>query len=261
VRARFDDADEDAQLPELEIGLHASASSIDFSDLTDRRFGAPEPRAYGDSMTPDPETDAGGTSMQTFSRRAALLIIDVQNGFDAPRWGRRNNPAMEARIVELLTAWRASRRPVIHAKHMSPDPTSPLRPGQPGNDFKRDVTPIDGEAVVEKRVHSCFIGTPLEAELRQQGHDTLVIVGMMTNHCVSTTARMAGNLGFAAWVVSDATATFDRVGPDGIAYSAEQIHAIALSDIHGEFGAVVDTATVLAAMDDADAAASAGEYP
>jgi nicotinamidase-related amidase len=189
--------------------------------------------------------------MQTFSRNAALLIIDVQNGFDAPHWGRRNNPEMEARIVELLSAWRASRRPVIHAKHMSADPTSPLRPGQPGNDFKPAVTPIDGEAVVEKRVHSCFIGTPLEAELRERGHDTLVIVGLMTNHCVSTTARMAGNLGFDAWVVSDATATFDRVGPDGVTYSAEAIHAIALSDIHGEFGAVVDTATVLAA---------AGEY-
>jgi nicotinamidase-related amidase len=186
--------------------------------------------------------------MQTVSRHAALLIIDVQQGFDEPIWGRRNNPEMEARIVELLNAWRASNRPVIHAKHMSVDPTSPLRPGQPGNDFKVEVLPIPGESIVEKRVHSCFIGTPLEADMRLRGHDTLVIVGMMTNHCVSTTVRMAGNLGFAAWVVSDATATFDRVGPDGIKYPAEQIQAIALSDLHGEFGAVVDTATVLAAM-------------
>jgi nicotinamidase-related amidase len=186
--------------------------------------------------------------MQTLSKNAALLIIDVQQGFDEPRWGRRNNPEMEARIVELLNAWRASDRPVIHAKHMSFDPTSPLRPGQPGNDFKAQVTPKPGEPIVEKRVNSCFIGTALEAELRARGHHTLVIVGMMTNHCVSTTTRMAGNLGFAAWVVSDATATFDRVGPDGIQYPAEQIHAIALSDLHGEFGVVVDTATVLAAM-------------
>ncbi|HSS07509.1 MAG TPA: cysteine hydrolase family protein [Rhodanobacteraceae bacterium] len=186
--------------------------------------------------------------MQTVSRHAALLIIDVQKGFDEPGWGRRNNPEMETRIVELLNAWRASNRPVIHAKHMSADPTSPLRPGQPGNDFKVEVIPIAGESVVEKRVHSCFIGTPLESDMRRRGHDELVIVGMMTNHCVSTTVRMAGNLGFAAWVVSDATATFDRVGPDGIRYPAEQIQAIALSDIHGEFGAVVDTATVLAAM-------------
>lgn len=186
--------------------------------------------------------------MQTLSQNAALLIIDVQQGFDEPRWGRRNNPQMEARIVELLNAWRASRRPVIHAKHMSIDPTSPLRSGQPGNDFKAEVTPMPGEYVIEKRANSCFIGTLLEAELRRRRHDTLVIAGMTTNHCVSTTTRMAGDLGFAAWVISDATATFDRVGPDGINYPAEQIQAITLSDLHGEFGAVVDTATVLAAM-------------
>jgi len=204
-------------------------------------------------------TNGKGTSMQTFSQNAALLIIDVQNGFDEPHWGRRNNPQMEARIVELLDAWRASDRPVIHAKHMSVDPSSPLRPGQTGNDFKVRMTPRPGEYVVEKRVNSCFVGTPLEAELRRRRHDALVIVGMTTNHCVSTTARMAGDLGFAAWVVSDATATFDRVGPDGINYPAEQIQAIALSDLNGEFAAVVDTATVLAAMQAPSDAVSARE--
>ena len=99
----------------------------------------------------------------------ALLIIDVQKGFDAPSWGRRNNPQMEQRIVELLTAWRTSKRPVIHAKHMSIDPHSPLRPDQPGNEFKTVVAPLQGELVIEKRVNSCFIGTSLEAELRQRG--------------------------------------------------------------------------------------------
>lgn len=186
--------------------------------------------------------------MQRISLLAALLIVDVQQGFDEPIWGRRNNPAMEARIHELLRAWRASRRLVIHARHMSVDPRSPLRPGQSGNEFKSPFAPIAGEAVIEKRVHSCFIGTALEETLRQRGCNELVIVGMMTNHCVSTTARMAADLGFDVWVVSDATATFNRIGPDGRAHSAEQIHAIALSDIHGEFGAVVDTAAVLAAM-------------
>lgn len=185
--------------------------------------------------------------MQTISQNTALLIIDVQKGFDEPYWGRRNNPQMEARIVDLLSAWRASNRPVIHAKHMSVEPGSPLRPGQAGNDFKVRMTPMPGEYVVEKRANSCFIGTPLEAELRRRRHDTLVIVGMTTNHCVSTTARMAGDLGFDAWVVSDATATFDRIGPDGINYPAEQIQAIALSDLNGEFCRVVDAAAVLTA--------------
>jgi nicotinamidase-related amidase len=184
--------------------------------------------------------------MLSLATNAALLVIDVQKGFEQPSWGRRNNPGMEARIADLLEAWRASRRPVIHARHMSTAATSPLRPGQPGNDFKDVAAPLPGEPVIAKHVNSCFIGTSLEYDLRAWGFNTLVIAGLTTNHCVSTTARMAGNLGFAAWVVSDATAAFDRKGPDGCRYPADLIHAIALSDLHGEFATVVDTETLLA---------------
>ena len=177
-----------------------------------------------------------------------LLVVDLQQGFDAPGWGRRNNPNLELRASELLRAWRGAGRPVVHVRHMSTDPSSPLRPGQPGNEFKPETAPIAGEAVIEKRVNSAFIGTSLETDLRRAGCRGLIIVGLTTNHCVSTTARMAGNLGFVTWVVSDATATFDRVGPDGVEHPAEQIHAIALSDLHGEFATVVDTVAVLAAL-------------
>ena len=156
---------------------------------------------------------------------------------------------MEEHVAELLSAWRSSNRPVIHVKHMSTDPTSPLRPDRPGNAFKAEALPARGERVIEKRVHSGFIGTPLEAELRAAGYETLVIVGLTTNHCVSTTARMAANLGFDTWVVSDATAAFDRVGPDGIRYPAELVHAIALSDLHGEFARIVDTESVLSVIE------------
>jgi nicotinamidase-related amidase len=177
-----------------------------------------------------------------------LLVVDLQQGFDEPRWGRRNNPHMEQRACELLRAWRATGRPVVHVRHMSTEPLSPLRPGQPGNAFKPDTAPVAGETVIEKSVNSAFIGTSLEADLRRAGSRGVVIVGLTTNHCISTTARMAGNLGFVTWVVSDATATFDRVGPDGREYRAEEIHAIALSDLHGEFATVVDTAAVVAAL-------------
>jgi nicotinamidase-related amidase len=174
-----------------------------------------------------------------------LLVIDLQQGFDDPCWGRRNNPHMEERASALLQAWRAAGAPVVHVRHMSTDPASPLRPGQPGNEFKARTAPLGGEVVIEKRVNSAFIGTTLEADLRRAGCGSLTIVGLMTNHCVSTTARMAGNLGFETTVVSDATATFDRVGPDGVHHQAEQIHAVALSDLHGEFATVLDTAAVL----------------
>jgi nicotinamidase-related amidase len=178
----------------------------------------------------------------------ALLLVDLQKGFDEPTWGRRNNPQMESQILVLLQAWRAREWPVFHVRHMSTDPGSPLWPGKPGNNFKEALAPVDGERLIEKRVHSSFIGTSLEEELRRCGCRALVIVGMTTNHCVSTTTRMAGNLGFETWVVSDATSTFDRAGPDGIVYPAELIHAIALSDLHGEFATVLDMQAALVAV-------------
>lgn len=184
----------------------------------------------------------------SFPPNAALLLIDLQRGFDDSSWGRRSTPQLEARVAELLAAWRRSDRPVVHARHMSTVPASPLRPGQPGNDFKEPFAPLPAEAVIEKRFNSCFIGTCLEVDLRRLGCRTLIIAGLTTNHCVSTTARMAGNLGFDTWVVSDATAAFDRTGPDGVAHPAELVHQLALSDLHHEFATVVDTRTVIASL-------------
>lgn len=178
---------------------------------------------------------------------AALLVIDVQQGFDHSSWGRRNNPGLEARVAELLAAWRAARRPVLHARHMSTEPRSPLRPGQPGNEFKPEAAPQAGEPVFEKRVNSCFIGTTLDEELRRRGVGKLVLAGLTTGHCVSTTARMAANLGYTTWVVADATATFERWGHDDVRYPAELVHAVALAELHDEFATVIDTATLLGA--------------
>lgn len=179
-----------------------------------------------------------------------LLLIDVQEGFDDPSWGRRNNPQAEEQIARLLKLWRTTRRPVIHVQHMSTEPASPLRPGQPGNEFKPFAQPQSDERIIQKHVNSAFIGTNLEEQLRENGWDTLVIVGLTTNHCVSTTTRMAGNLGFTTYVVADATATFDRTGPDGQYYRAEDIHNISLASLHNEFATVVDTKTVQSAAEE-----------
>jgi nicotinamidase-related amidase len=187
--------------------------------------------------------------MNAFAPDTVLLVIDMQQGFDEAVWGRRNNPLLEERVAQLLDTWRTTGRPVFHAKHMSTSPRSPLRPGQPGNEFKAFAAPRVEEPVIEKSVNSCFIGTTLEAALRRRGYHTLVVAGLTTNHCISTTVRMAGNLGFSTWLAADATATFDRVGPDGVLYPAEQIHAIALSDLHGEFATVVPTDQLLEAAE------------
>ncbi|MDH3670136.1 MAG: cysteine hydrolase [Gammaproteobacteria bacterium] len=177
---------------------------------------------------------------------ATLLIIDVQKGFDNEIWGTRNNLDMEANLSRILEHWRGLGRAVVHVQHCSVEPNSPLRPGLPGCQFKDEVRPMDGEPVYQKIVNSAFIGTTLEEDLKKSGIRELIIVGLTTNHCISTTARMAGNLGFETFVVSDATATFDRIGPDGTHYSAEQIHEISLASLHNEFATVVDTDSVIA---------------
>ena len=181
-------------------------------------------------------------------RDAALVIIDVQKGFDDPRWGRRNNPEAEANIGKLLAAWRRSKLPIFHIQHSSREKDSPLRPGTPGHALKDIVVPQRDEPVIEKNVNSAFIGTDLEQCLRERGIRAGVVTGMTPDHCVATTARMAGNLGFDTYVVSDATATFDREGPDGKRYSAEQVHAINLASLHGEFAKVISADELLRSL-------------
>ena len=178
---------------------------------------------------------------QLLPRDTALIIVDVQKGFDDPIWGRRNNPQAESNIARLLEAWRRAGRPLFHIQHRSHEKNSPLNPESPGFEIKDAVKPRPGEPVIQKSVNSAFIGTDLEARLRQKGLKTVVITGLTTDHCVSTTARMAGNLGFDTYVVSDATATFDRVGPDGKRYSTEEIHATSLASLHDEFATVIDS--------------------
>ena len=176
----------------------------------------------------------------------ALVLIDIQQGFDdATYWGARNNPEAEANAAQLLAYWREKHLPIFHVQHCSTSPGSRLAAGQPGNAFKPEVLPLATEPVVQKSVNSAFIGTDLQQQLAAAKIDTLVIAGLTTDHCVSTTTRMAGNMGFDTYLVADACATFAKKGINGEAFAAELIHQTALASLNEEFATVLTTKDVL----------------
>ncbi|MEM0156081.1 MAG: cysteine hydrolase family protein [Thermoplasmataceae archaeon] len=183
--------------------------------------------------------------MDSLSSDAVLVVVDVQNGWDRDIWGRRNNPEAEDNIASLLAIWRKSKRPVVFFQHMSKNAKSPLYPGQSGNEIKDIVKPLVSEKVFHKSVNSGFIGTGFEEWLRGRGYTTLVITGITTQHCVSTTARMAGNLGFITYVVSDATVAFEIKGKDRVIYDPEVVHSVSLATIDGEFATVLTTDEII----------------
>jgi nicotinamidase-related amidase len=179
--------------------------------------------------------------------KTALLVIDVQMAFihrDATG-APRSCPEASQNIGMLLSSFRASDDTVIHIHHHSLEEGSPFCADQPGNAVQPFAQPVEGEAVYVKHVNSGFIGTTLEEDLRAAGITRLVLCGGVANHCVETTARMAGNLGFEAIYLSDAVWAYGSVGPDGVEHTPEQVHSMSLANLDGEFATVLPTAKVL----------------
>lgn len=191
----------------------------------------------------------------------ALLLIDIQVGLHAGNgfYGtERSTSDFERNIASLLSEVRKYNRtnpelPVViaHIYHKSSNPESPLYPNstlhQGGSEFQHVATPdmaSPHEAVFSKTKHSAFVNTALESHIRSKNVQQLIIVGITTDHCVSTTARMASDLEVVSdeglVVVSDATMAFNKVGID-----ADTVHRVSLASLNNEFAQVMDTRQVL----------------
>lgn len=176
-------------------------------------------------------------------KNPALLLVDIQKAFlekDYPGL-IRNNEHAEFICGKILKKWRTLDLPIIHVRHSSTNPESKLHKSRPGFEFNDYVTPLETEMVLTKEVNSAFIGTNLENILIKSHIDTLVIVGMTTNHCISTTVRMSGNLGFDTYLISDSTACYNAKGLNGEIIDCNTIYNSALASLQEEFATVIDS--------------------
>lgn len=174
---------------------------------------------------------------------AALLLIDIQKGFEQEDFwgGNRNHPELESNVEELLTLWRKTTKPVIHIRHASKNPSSLLHPDQAGFAFMDFIQILPSEKEIIKEVNSAFIGTDLDEYLKENNIHTLIMCGLTSNHCVSTTARMGGNMGYQVLLIEDAIATFNRKGLDGEIFDSELMHQTAMASLHEEFAQVISS--------------------
>jgi nicotinamidase-related amidase len=186
------------------------------------------------------------------SQPAALIVIDAQKGFDSPKWGATHNPACTDNIEALLALWRTNDWPVVLVRHDSASTTSPLVPGQEGNDLYDEVVGKH-DLFITKTVNSAFYGKPnLDEWLHANDLTKIVICGITTNYCCETTARMAGNLGYDVTFAIDATRTFDLTLLDGTVVPADTVAAITAANLHGEFATVATTAEIVASAKQLD---------
>ena len=186
----------------------------------------------------------GGINLD--KEKNALIVIDVQKAFDDEKWGDRNNLNAEENIREILTMWREKGWQVVHIQHLSDNPSSVFHPENEGFAIKDLVEPIEEEVIITKKVNSAFIGTNLEEYLKTNQITTVVITGLTTPHCVSTTTRMSGNLGFKTYLISDATAAFGMKDQNSNYYDAETIHNTSLATLNEEFATILTTEELIA---------------
>ena len=176
-------------------------------------------------------------------KNPALILVDVQKAFlekDYPGINRNNHDA-EFICGNILSKWRELKLPIVHVRHSSTNPDSKLHKSKPGFEFNDYVKPLDNEVVLTKKVNSAFIGSKLDNILYNMNIKTLVFVGMTTNHCISSTVRMSGNLGFETYLISDSTACYDTMGMDGKMIDCNIIYESSLANLSKEFATIINS--------------------
>jgi nicotinamidase-related amidase len=178
----------------------------------------------------------------------AVLIIDMQQGMaDRIAAGRAPvNPDAMNRMADLLGFARRSGMAVIHVHHDDADPASPFRKGAPGGAPMACAAPLPGEPVFWKSRSSAFAGTGLADHLEAEGIDRLIVAGAVAAFCVTSTVRMASDLGYRVLLPQDALLGFDLPAHDEGRIDAATVQRVTLSILGADFARLTTVAEIAA---------------
>ncbi|OKH89559.1 cysteine hydrolase family protein [Thalassospira sp. TSL5-1] len=187
-------------------------------------------------------------TLPQFGKETALIVLDVQKAIDDPKWASKNNPGYVEKIVNLLTAFRAAKLPVIHIRHDEPNPASTYHTSGAGNALKPEVAPLPGEPLIAKSVNCAFIGTELEKNLRDQGITRLIFTGVVIHNSMDASIRVAHCLGFDVILPQDATTAIDVMDAKGVRHDAQTVFDLFAAVLASEYCTLSTSQDIIRAL-------------
>jgi len=159
--------------------------------------------------------------------KRALLVIDVQNEYFTGLIPVTHPPGSLDNILASMDGAVKNGIPVVVIQHFAPADSPVFAKGTEGWKLHPEVASRPCDLLVEKTLPGSFTGTDLEAWLRKNQIDTVVVTGYMTQMCCDTTARQAFHLGLGVEFISDATGTLAIANAAG-SVTAEELHRAVL---------------------------------
>jgi len=173
-----------------------------------------------------------------------LIIINAQKALHFSALSKRSNIRAEENLLKILKFWRKKKWPIAHVKHISDNSNSLFYHQSIGAEFIETLKPQTKEIVIEKYKASAFTKTSLERRIQKLKPPSIVLAGFTAGECIDATAKHAKDLDLVTFVVGDATATFDIIGPNGKLHKAEKVHRSTMANLHANFAQVIETSTL-----------------
>lgn len=190
---------------------------------------------------------AGAAPSPATMANGVLVIIDAQREYTDGLLPLTGVDAAVDALAALLDKARKAGAPVVHVRHKGSPTGKAFNPTLSGFEIVKQLTPRDGEKIVDKGLPNAFTGTDLADHLKASGRKNLIVGGFMTHMCVSATVRSATDHGFMSTIAADTVATRDL--PDatgGATVGADAINRITLAALSDRFAWIVPKAANIA---------------